>query len=97
MTLDLKDYAKVSHPDTLYSFDIDIALKSRGIPYTILSLYVRTYDNFNRGAFILFNEAKLSKQWKGLAPMTNWEHLKKDYKLKRIKDFPDGWTLFKIE
>ncbi len=97
MTLDLKDYAKVSHPDTLYSFDIDIALKSRGIPYTILSLYVRTYDNFNRGAFILFNEAKLSKQWKGLAPMTNWEHLKKNYKLKKIKDFPDGWTLFKIE
>ena len=45
----------------------------------------------------MFNEAKLSKQWKGLAPMTNWEHLKKNYKLKKIKDFPDGWTLFKIE
>lgn len=80
----------------LYAFDIDIALKSRGIPYTIMSLYNRSYSTFQPGAMVLFNEPKLKTQWSGMNPMNNWNRLKSQYRLIKIKDFPDQWTLFKI-
>jgi hypothetical protein len=81
----------------LYAFDIDISLKSRGIPYTIISLYHQSDIAFQPGALVLFNEPKLTEQWSGMNPMNNWNRLKSHYRLIKIKDYPDQWTLFKIK
>lgn len=81
----------------LYGFDTDIAVASRGIPFEVRNLFKEEYAGFERGALVLFNEKKLSGQWKGKNPMINWEKLKQDYRLTPLESFDGGWTLFKIE
>lgn len=91
---DLKGQAKVP---VLYSFDMDIALVSRGIPFNVFNLFTGEYNNFERGALVLFNERVMKGQWKGKNPMVNWEKLKNNYKLIRLESYEDGWELYKIE
>ena len=80
----------------LYSFDIDVALKSRGIPFKSINLFKEVITTFNVGDFVLFNEDKLMLQWQGLNPMINWEFLKKNHELSLVSDFGDGWRLYLI-
>ena len=80
----------------LYSFDIDVALKSRGIPLKSINLFNEVITTFNAGDYVLFNEDKLKLQWQGLNPMINWEFLKKNHELTLVSDFGDGWRLYLI-
>ncbi|HOY13502.1 MAG TPA: hypothetical protein PLY70_10195 [Saprospiraceae bacterium] len=80
----------------LYSFDIDIAIKSRGIPFKSINLFKEVITTFNAGDYVLFNEDKLKLQWQGLNPMINWEFLKKNQELTLVSDFGDGWRLYLI-
>jgi len=92
--IDLKDLTRVP---VLYSFDMDIALASRGIPFEVRNLFKEEYIDFERGALVLFNEKGLNGQWKGKNPMINWEKLKHNYQLNRLESSVDGWELYEIE
>lgn len=82
---------------TLYSFDIDIALKSRGANFVFHNLWEKDYSSFEKNSLILFNEERTKKQWKGENPMINWNRLKNDYHLREVEQFKNNWKLYRIE
>jgi hypothetical protein len=97
ITESVMSYAGKSESNILYSFDIDVALNSRGIPFQIVNLWKARYQKFEVGALLLFNEKNLSKQWAGLNPMLNWQDLKMEYDLVPLQEFDDNWKLYRIE
>jgi len=82
--------------DTLYAFDLDIALKTYLPELKHVNLWSNRYDSFEIGAYILFNEQRLAAQWAGKNPMLNWEHLQEHYVLHPVLTLQDGWVLYKI-
>jgi hypothetical protein len=78
----------------LFSFDIDVALRSYLPEIRIHSLWEQAYDNFPPESFVLFNEPALSRQWAGQNPMINWEFLQSRYKMRPVMALPAGWTLY---
>lgn len=82
---------------TLYSFDIDIAMQGRGLDFNYKNLWVKKYSSFEKGALVLFNEEKLKVQWEGKNPMLNWNNLQHNYQLKTITSLSGGWKLYRIE
>jgi hypothetical protein len=83
--------------DLLYSFDIDIALKSRGIPFRVINLWQKPLDAFEPGALVLFNEEKFARQWKDKNPMINWDMLNEKYHMTMVCEFQNQWKLYRIE
>ncbi|WP_296381229.1 glycosyltransferase family 39 protein [Winogradskyella sp.] len=81
----------------LYSFDVDIALKGRGLNFEYKNMFFEIYNDFKEADLVLFNPNKFSKQWNDKNPMLNWEYLKDNYRMKSIEDGPDGWKLYKIQ
>jgi hypothetical protein len=94
---DITEYKNIASSDLLYSFDIDVALESRGVPFEIRNLWQSKYEKFEIGSLVLFNEEKLGKQWEGLNPMVNWNHLKTTYSLILLREFDDNWKLYRID
>ncbi|MFN3967662.1 hypothetical protein, partial [Flavobacterium sp.] len=82
--------------NTLYSFDIDIALQGRDLKFNYQNLWTKKYNKFEENALVLFHPNKFESKWKGQNLMLNWEFLKRNYNLKIISHFPDGWKLYKI-
>jgi hypothetical protein len=83
-------------PDaTLYSFDLDIALRSYLPGVQFQNLWERRYPEFQSGSYVLFNEA-LRPQWQGQNPILNWDDLKTNYSLVLKAELPDGWSLWEI-
>lgn len=82
---------------TLYSFDIDVAMGTYFPDLQIRNLWVKRYEDFPPGSFILFNESGLQKQWEGKNPMLNWDFAKENYALRELRRLPDGWALYKVE
>ena len=93
IAIELKPYQN----NTLYSFDVDIALKGRGIKFDYKNLWVKKYDSFQKNALVLFHPTKFKEQWKDKNPMLNWETLLTESKLKKIKNLPEGWVLYQIQ
>jgi hypothetical protein len=83
--------------NTLYSFDIDIALKSRETNFKHLNFWNKEYSTFEKGSLILFNEERFKTQWKDRNPMINWTNLKKDYHLIKLEGYESKWNLYRIE
>lgn len=81
----------------VYSFSVDVALKQRIPGMQFLSLWEKRYAEFDPDAMVLFNEAEFAKDWAGQNPMLNWERLQKDYRLRPVKSWPDGWALYEID
>ena len=82
---------------TLYSFDVDLALKGRGLNFEFKNMYLEQYTSFQKNDLILFDAERYKTQWKDKTPMQNWEYIKKNYTLKIIETHPEGWKLYKIE
>lgn len=80
----------------IYSFDVDIALSGRGLNAEWINLWKEKYSTFSNCAFVLFNEKKFAKQWKGKNPMLNWETLNKNYQLIPLLKLEQGWEFYKI-
>lgn len=80
----------------LFAFDVDIALRSYLPDVQMQNLWVRRYDDFPEGSFLLFNEPALREQWAGQNPMLNWEHARRDFRLEEKKALPGGWVLYEI-
>ncbi|TGD57295.1 glycosyltransferase family 39 protein [Flavobacterium humi] len=82
--------------NTLYSFDIDIALKNRKLDFRYKSLWKEKLLDFEKNALLLVNEKQLKKQWKGKNPWLNWETAKKDYQLEKLQNLPGDFNLYRI-
>ena len=93
IALQLKEYQK----NTLYSFDIDIALEGQGLNFKYKNLWLKKYTSFKTNALVLFHPSRFKPQWEGQNPILNWNKLNQDYDLRIIKKLPDGWILYKIQ
>lgn len=82
---------------TIYTFDIDIALKGRNVQLDYQNIWYKEYESFDKGALVLLNAAKLEKQWIGFNPLTNWNKLKVYGNLKVLKSYGDGWNLYQVQ
>jgi len=83
--------------NTLYSFDIDIALQGRGLEFDYKNLWKKRYTDLKENDLILFHPTKFQKQWQGKNPILNFDYFNKNYSLKIIEPLPKGWKLYKVQ
>jgi len=88
---------KARSQNHVYTFAIDVALPTYGVNQPIINLWREPIDAFQVGGYAIFNETRFATQWHDRLPMTNWEKLKRNYQLKPLKDYGEGWVLFQIE
>lgn len=82
--------------NTLYSFDVDVALQGRKLQFNYQNLWVKKRTSFEENALVLFHPKQFESKWKDHQLMQNWRFLQQHYNLKAINRFADGWTLYKI-
>ncbi|MGX7667208.1 ArnT family glycosyltransferase [Flavobacterium pedocola] len=82
--------------NTLYAFDIDIALKGRQLHFNYKSIWKEKLHEFDKNALLLVNEKQLEKQWKDKNPLLNWNALQKQYELEKINAFEGDFNLYRI-
>ena len=95
-----KELATMIQPhegNTLYSFDVDLAMQGRGLDFEYKNLYMERYESFQQNDLILFDPARYEIQWKDKTPMLNWNFIEQNYKLKVIETHPQGWKLYQIQ
>lgn len=83
--------------NTLYSFDVDIALQGRNLQFDYKNMWKQKYENPTQGSLVLFHPSKFIDQWKDKNPILNWQFFNQKYDLKLIKQCSQGWQLYKIE
>jgi hypothetical protein len=81
---------------TIYTFNIDMALKAYGVSNPTINLWESKINNFEQGSLVLFNYIDSYDQWKGTNPILNWESLQKMNELKLIDSLPGNWNLYEI-
>jgi len=91
------DFLKDHQNNTLYCFEMDLALQQRGLKFEYENLWFEEILNFEPQALVLFNEEKFGSRFEGKTPMINWEKLNRDHQLLRIKSFEKGWEVYVIE
>ena len=94
---DISESLRQFPPGELYTFDMDVALRSYGIPQETLSMWENEITAFSAGSLVLFNPDKFERQWEGKNPMINWKRLESGYQLEMIEEFSDGWGLYRIK
>lgn len=92
ISTDMKPYQN----ETLYVFDIDIAMQGRGLKFKYKNLFLEKYTDFENEALVLINEKQLNEQWKGKNPLINWENIQKKCVLIKLKTVEKNWSLYKI-
>lgn len=83
--------------NTLYIFEMDLAMQQRDLTFEYKNLWVEEYNQFEPTALVLFNPVKFKERFEHKTPMKNWNKLNEQYELKEIKSFEFGWNLYKIE
>lgn len=83
--------------NTLYSFDVDLAMQGHGLDFNYKNLYLKRYTKLNKNDLILFNPKRYEEQWKNKNPMLNWRFINKNYSLKLLETHPKGWKLYRIK
>lgn len=81
----------------LCTFSIDGALKNYGYTGKIINMWstkIDTLQKIDSNLLVLFNMGQFSQVWKNGNPMQNWDFLHKEYRMVKIEDMPDGWTLY---
>ena len=95
-----KEIATMIQPyqgETLYSFDMDLAIQGRGLDFEFKNMFMERYENFNKNDLVLFDPSRYEAQWKGKMPMLNWEFIEQNYTLKVVETHPKGWKLYQIQ
>jgi hypothetical protein len=81
----------------VYTFEVDIALKTYLPDRVYANLWSERYDAFDLDAFALVHPDRWAVQWAGKNPMLNWEVLRSKYELRLVSEHPEGWRLYQIE
>lgn len=82
--------------DKVYSFGIDVALKSYLEEINWLDMYKREIESPNKNAYILFNPTKFEAQWKDEVLFKNW-HIFEKSGVKVKQELNNGWTLYEFK
>lgn len=82
---------------TLYSFDVDLALKGRGLDFNYRTMFLKHREKPQKNDLVLFDPERYAIQWKDKTPMQNWEFIEQNYQLKVIENHPKGWKLYAIQ
>ncbi len=80
----------------LYTFDVTMALRARGVPEPVIDLWLAPIEHYPTGAYVLFNAPRFARQWQGHRLMQNWDRLQRGYQLETLFQHGDGWTLYRI-
>lgn len=82
--------------ETLYSFDVDLAMEGRGLDFKYKNMFLERYKKFQANDLILFDPARYQTQWKDKTPMQNWEFIEQNYQVKVLETHSEGWKLYQI-
>lgn len=85
------------NPQPIYAFYVDQSFTTYGIENEVRNLYLQRYNSFEKGALVVYNEQKLTPQWKNTMVGENWERLKKSCELDTIITFETGWVIYEIK
>jgi len=81
---------------TLYTFSIDPALNYYGCPHKLINLWTNKLSSIDSNAYLLFNETDFETEFKDKNPMINFNFIKSNKKLVKLKDFEKGWILYEL-
>jgi hypothetical protein len=84
---------KVPAGATVYSFDLDVALRSYLPELVFVNLWESRLGPIPNGAFVLFNE-NLRTQWAGKNPVLNFDKIQEDGGLRWVENMDEGWQLW---
>ncbi|WP_433991510.1 glycosyltransferase family 39 protein [Kordia algicida OT-1] len=93
---ELETMIKPYENNTLYSFDVDLAMQGRGLNFEYKNMFLERYEKFQPNDLILFDSERYQTQWKDKTPMQNWEFIEQNYQLKILETHPEGWKLYRI-
>ncbi|SEQ12493.1 glycosyltransferase family 39 protein [Flavobacterium urocaniciphilum] len=82
--------------NTLYIFDIDVAMQGRGLQFNYKNLFIEKYKVYEKNALILINEKQLEKDWKDKNPLINWNQIQNQCELKKLQLTNKDWSLYQI-
>ena len=80
----------------IYTFSIEMALASYGLPNPIENIYHQRYQTFEPGSIMLVNNARFARIFEGRNPMLNWETAQQQGTLELVQAFEGGWELYRI-
>lgn len=81
----------------LYTFYVDIALPTYGIPQRVHSLWAKPITIYEPDDLILFNPSQFVDSWTGHILIDNWQYLQQHYHLEVEQTFPEGWLLYRLD
>ena len=83
--------------NTLYCFEMDLAVQQRGLEFEYKNLWTKEYESYETGSLVLFNPTKFKNRFQGKTPMQNWNRLTANHQLTLLKQFDSGWEIYRIE
>ncbi len=92
---ELAEWVKGEGASTVYTFGVDQAMHSYGSTGHTIDLWQNEVGHFEPGALVLFNPTANAEQWKGRAPMLNWQRAV-EQGADTVGARPDGWVLLRI-
>jgi len=81
----------------IYAFYVDQSFPTYDIKNEVHNLYQNKYEEFEKGALVVFNEQKFSDDWKDNNVMINWNYLNQTCELEVIKTLRDNWKIYRIK
>ncbi len=93
----LTDKMKSYHPDVLYTFAMEGALRSYGYNGIVVPMWPHKLDSVVTGSMMLFNRASCEKRWKDQSPMINFHLLKDSADAVLREAVGDGWEIYEIK
>ena len=92
---ELAEWVKGEGASTVYTFGVDQALHGYGATGNTIDLWQNEVRHFEPRALVLFNPIAYAEQWKGRAPMLNWQRVL-EQGADTVGIRPDGWVLLRM-
>lgn len=92
----VKELKPILHNEPIYAFYVDQSFPSYGINNEVRNFFTREYRIFDRGAIVVFNETRFSRQWQNHRVMRNWKRLAATRKLDTLAVLTDQWIIYRV-
>ena len=93
LALEMKNYPE----QTIYSFEINGALRAYGVNNELIDLWETRLQNVRPNALVLINTSKLNDAFYDKNPGINWKFIRQSARVSLIKNLNDGWQLYRIQ
>ena len=97
--IELSEYFEELPPSTIYSYGMDVSISYYVPKHTYLSYHEEKHQQamYQTGDLVLFNKQLMIDTWQNIPCAQAWERLSGLDNLVVMKEFEDGWTLYRIE